>query len=407
MDVQKLLTKAISYHNCNRMREAEVLYRDILRVSSGHPVASVLLAKILLSGGRLSEIEGLLSRVLSEHTYYMQAYNTAGDYFGQIGKEEKAMLLYRKALLLDPAQSAPLVSLANIMQSKNELDSRVNNSILGSYRKAVINQPKFIPAINNLAAMQLKMRRPNEALATLARANDINGTSVRSIAYKTIALLGAGRVSEANELIGFDTLVCSKTIDLEDSSCDLNGFNKELTKALLAHPNLTSDWDPKKRAIRGGTIVPRLFEYEAPILGLLKNVLIKSIDKYISCLPSNLEHPYLARKPKRYAIDIWGNILRSNDHQSGHIHNQGWMSGVYYVSMPPISKKDDDFAGWIEFNRPGYGLPLLGGERHIRKIEPQPGMLIMFPSYVWHGTIPFFSEGDRMSIAFDLHTEES
>lgn len=407
MDVQKILKTAISYHNSNRTDKAEVLYRDILRSSLGHPVASVLLSKILLRDGRFSETGELLSRVLSAHPYYMQAYNVAGDYFGQIGNEEKAIRSYKRALLMEPTQSGPSVSLANIMQAKGDLGRPNNNIILNNYKKAVICQPKFIPAINNLAGMQLKMHKPKDALATLTSAADLNATNVRSIAYKTIALLGAGQVSEAYELIGFKTLVRSKTINLNDTGYDLDSFNKKLRQALLEHPNLTSDWDPKKRAIRGGAIAPRLFEYATPILDILKKVLTKSINKYISCLPNNLEHPYLGNKPRQYAIDIWGNILRSSDHQSGHIHNQGWMSGVYYVSMPPNTKKDEKYAGWIEFNRPGYGLPLLGGEKHIRKIEPRPGMLIMFPSYVWHGTIPFFSQGDRISIAFDLHSEDS
>ena len=106
-------------------------------------------------------------------------------------------------------------------------------------------------------------------------------------------------------------------------------------------------------------------------------------------------------------MDIWANVLGSNDHQSGHIHNQGWMSGVYYVAVPENLSDNNDYAGWLEFNRPGYGLPVLGEENCIERIEPKPGTIVMFPSYVWHGTIPFNSPDNRISVAFDIHADDS
>ena len=35
-------------------------------------------------------------------------------------------------------------------------------------------------------------------------------------------------------------------------------------------------------------------------------------------------------------------------------------------------------------------------------IQPEPGMLVLFPSYMWHGTAPFFSDETRLTCAFDL-----
>ena len=71
--------------------------------------------------------------------------------------------------------------------------------------------------------------------------------------------------------------------------------------------------------------------------------------------------PHLRAVPAGYALDAWANILGDGGHQSGHIHNLGWLSGVYYVEMPAAVQDDDpERAGWIEFNRPGYGIPDLG-----------------------------------------------
>ena len=37
----------------------------------------------------------------------------------------------------------------------------------------------------------------------------------------------------------------------------------------------------------------------------------------------------------------------------------------------------------------------------LRLIQPASGRLELFPSYVWHGTVPFESDDPRMTVAFD------
>lgn len=56
--------------------------------------------------------------------------------------------------------------------------------------------------------------------------------------------------------------------------------------------------------------------------------------------------------------------------------------------------------GWLQFGQPleelGLGLP------PRRVVRPQPGHLALFPSYMWHGTVPFHEGEPRMTIAFDV-----
>ena len=65
-------------------------------------------------------------------------------------------------------------------------------------------------------------------------------------------------------------------------------------------------------------------------------------------------------------------------------------------------ERNNENAGWIEFNRSGYNLPHFGNDKGIQKIKPKKGMFILFPSYVWHGTIPFSGSKNRVSISFDI-----
>jgi hypothetical protein len=53
----------------------------------------------------------------------------------------------------------------------------------------------------------------------------------------------------------------------------------------------------------------------------------------------------------------------------------------------------------LTFAVPGIvTTPALHSEYEIR---PGVGMLVLFPSYFWHGTVPFSGERTRLTVAFD------
>jgi tetratricopeptide (TPR) repeat protein len=402
MASQDILRVAIAHHNAGRVGEAERLYREILRQWPGHPVAATLLARLALRGGQTAEARGLLALAIAAAPDYMQAHAALGDCLEAEKAPGLAAGSHRRALVLVPGQAGPLVSLGNLAQQEGEnlVASRL-------YRYALAVRPDNIAAANNLASASLKLSDPNAALAASGRVLLSEPTHVRATAYRIVALRALGRREEVETLVGLGALVRAIDLDIGRDYSDIAVFNAEMTAALKAHPNLSGDWDPSQRAIRGGAIVPRLLEYRVPVIEAFERALRAAIDRTIAALPDDPNHPYLSCKPKAYDLDVWGNLLGQSDHQSAHIHNLGWMSGVYYVSVTDPAPGEDPRAGWIEFNRPGYGIPNLGGEAGIEAIRPRPGMAIVFPSYVWHGTIPSGGTGERISIAFDLHPRSS
>jgi hypothetical protein len=56
-------------------------------------------------------------------------------------------------------------------------------------------------------------------------------------------------------------------------------------------------------------------------------------------------------------------------------------------------------AGWLAFGEASLGLEGFGPDHFVR---PEPGMLVLFPSYMWHGTVPFVEGGRRLTAAFDV-----
>jgi len=98
-------------------------------------------------------------------------------------------------------------------------------------------------------------------------------------------------------------------------------------------------------------------------------------------------------------MSLWAVVLNAQGHQVPHIHPSAWLSGVYYVEVPEIVSGSDDHAGWIEFgSRPQHFHAR--SEPAVRYFEPKEGLL--FPSYIYHRTVPYDAEQRRISMAFDV-----
>jgi len=69
------------------------------------------------------------------------------------------------------------------------------------------------------------------------------------------------------------------------------------------------------------------------------------------------------------------------------------------VTVPDAALDPSARQGWIKFGEPSFETAMQGTIR--RAVQPVPGRLVLFPSYMWHGTIPFHSAAARTTIAFD------
>jgi hypothetical protein len=116
-------------------------------------------------------------------------------------------------------------------------------------------------------------------------------------------------------------------------------------------------------------------------------------------LDNDPQHPLGARRSGDYRVKgCWSVKLRAGGHHVNHLHPEGWLSSADYVALPPGLGEGDARAGWIKFGEPRLPLPACGIERMV---EPKVGRLVLFPSYMWHGTVPF-AAGERLTIAFDV-----
>ena len=95
----------------------------------------------------------------------------------------------------------------------------------------------------------------------------------------------------------------------------------------------------------------------------------------------------------------WSVRLRTSGHHRNHVHPRGWISSACYVELPDCMSDTRTDEGILTFGQPSIlTTPALQPEYSVR---PSVGMLVLFPSYFWHGTVPFSSDQPRLTVAFD------
>jgi uncharacterized protein (TIGR02466 family) len=102
--------------------------------------------------------------------------------------------------------------------------------------------------------------------------------------------------------------------------------------------------------------------------------------------------------PREYTLKGWYILMDKGGHLETHNHPTGWLSGVIYLKMP--TREADE--GYIEFGLHGNNFPILNSEYPRELYQVKEGDLVMFPSSLFHRTIPFHSDEKRLCISFDL-----
>ena len=156
---------------------------------------------------------------------------------------------------------------------------------------------------------------------------------------------------------------------------------------------------PIGQSLRGGTQTRgRLFERSEPEIRLLRDAIESEIAAYWQRLPAaDAAHPLLRHRAARPFVEgSWSVRLTGGGFHISHFHPQGILSSACYFVVPEAREPMD---GWLELGGPPWGLEV--PIEPLARIEPKPGRMALFPSYLFHGTRRF-PEGERLTVAFDV-----
>ena len=280
----------------------------------------------------------------------------------------------RAALRLDPARARRHAEVAFKAMPESE-----QAALALCEANLALGDPEPAAAL----AEQLRRRRPldQHVLAYLATAWRLMGDARYPALYDYDAFV---RPWTLDTPPGWPTLA----VYLADLASALNGLH-----GLRAHP--------VGQSLRGGAQTSQnLRASQDPAIVAFFQAVDAPIRAHMAAMGAGKD-ALRSRNTGRYAMEgVWSVRLRPGDGRHlDHVHQRGWLSSACYIALPPAVEAVGR-QGWIKFGEPGTPTaPALGPEHFVK---PEPGRLVLFPSYMWHGTVPFGGETPRLSVAFDL-----
>jgi len=108
------------------------------------------------------------------------------------------------------------------------------------------------------------------------------------------------------------------------------------------------------------------------------------------------------------SISAWATICRAGAYHAPHSHPDSAWSGVYYADAG-TENQDRPLGGVLEFLDPRVGAEAVSSPGDLYgepfRVRPQAGLLVVFPSWLYHWVHPYAGERPRIAISFNAAVE--
>jgi len=324
------------------------------------------------------------------------AFNNLAQSLFESSEIDAAFDAVKKAFSLDATHSRSYGILAALYRVQKKYDLAIK-----AHQKELEHDGDNYHVKESFGQTLCLSGRFDEAASQLLTAHKMNPRRSSVLGILTVAMNEIGDKNVSN-YVDYDTYVTSRLIDVPDGFKDLDEFNNALHEEISAHHEDLPP--PEGQTMRGGTQIPNhLFKGEKGLTTVVKNQISLALYEYIETLKFDPNHPFLRFKNPNFRFTgAWSTILYGSGYDASHVHNAGWLSGVYYLKIPDLP--DDIWEngeGCIQFGEPPANYVSRRNYTH-KLIRPCAGTAVFFPSYYWHGVKPFRQNGLRHAISFDI-----
>ncbi len=385
------LARARALVQLGRGQEAEREFAQAVRLSPRHVPAQLELARLRQARGDQDFARALIAAVRqAPEDFELRANLTA--LLTRTGGAEVAEQLLREEL----GRSGPLpplrLLLSQVLREREQLAEAETHAL-----EAAAALPEDAAAVENLVSILLSRSRPQEALAFIGMQRARQPLSQRWLAWEATAARLLGQDSY-REWFDYARLVRCYPLEPPAGFASVAALNTALLGVLAARHRAGTQ--PLAETARfGSQTAHNLGADQEPAIRAVLAACGQALADYTGSLGCDARHPFTARNVGGAQIaGAWSVLLGRDGYHVNHYHDYGWISSAYYVAVPQESDDTALRSGWLKFGEPRFPVPGATAELYVR---PVPGMLVLFPSYLWHGTNPIHATQPRVALAFD------
>ena len=342
-----------------------------------------------------------------------------GTVFHDLGEHDAAIQAFEQALLLNPALADAWNNLGETLRDRGEMNKAVD-----CYKHALTADAKHDRALYNLGEYYCLANQLLEAIPYFEASNfaDAKERALQCL-YKTkqfdsfkqkfdqltqsqhhySILLGTLSTHYALNFKQKNTYsFCPEPMDyvLHTKIDELAIPNSELLARLLDDIQHLAIAERKQGRLyygiqSAGNLLQRS-ETSFQTLAALIRAKVKAYQEHFK----NSECQLIKRFPNTIEFSSsWYLRMKKGGHLTSHIHEEGWISGCVYLQLPD---KNGAHEGSFEYGTDGDDYPRLHDDFPVHIVDQQVGDLVLFPSSLFHRTLPFHNDQQRVCVAFDI-----
>ncbi len=429
MGLVAVQNKAISYREANQPEKAINCMTDLIRIDVKSPDVFYIKACAHYDAGEYAQAEEDLYRAIDISPDYVDAHEALNKLYWERGDDDRFLSSYAANIVRAPQSKALRYSYAAqlILAEKEDAAREILGEAVAEigpeadllhalgvlsmhaddfaeartlFERALATHPDATRFRIDMANLLLRQEDYDAALRELEVAGNADPLDQEVWAYRGLCWRLMGD-EKAGWLDDYDRLIDVSLLEVPEGYDNLEHFMHTLRTELESLHK--TNRQPLDQSVRNGTqTVGRLLSAPSKVIQDYKAVLTKSVQNYIDRLPKDPSHPFLNRASRAFVHSgSWSVRLMNGGFHTNHMHPRGWLSNCTYVSIPGVVRSDDPRQmGWVRFGETSLQL----GEREQvgKAVCPEAGMHVLFPSFMWHGTVPFESSEYRMTMPSDI-----
>jgi Flp pilus assembly protein TadD len=350
-----------------------------------------MLASFLIQTGESEKAINVLTEAISKLPPDARLYVMLANAYHQARRVD---------LLHDVLQRAPAIPIDDRETTISRLELLMKSRIADDEAQVATDTLALDPlnshALMVLGTVSRNNGRPQVVVPYCKAALERNPGHIRARYELAVAFAMLGHSEQARQLIDLDRFV--KVVDLAppESYATAERFESALVSEIACNTTLKAD--PVDNATKGGFQTSGLPQPNDRAVRTVLDLIRSAVDRFEISLPEGLKDPFVTERPNEVRLHAWAVVYPGDGRQMSHIHDDGWLSGVYYVTVPKPASGNPRGGCLVLGSLEPSAEPPWG----TRDIRPVPGRLVLFPSYLPHATIPTKSTDQRICISFDV-----